>query len=196
MKTHHFIKLLKLGSFPFKFSQQNWQVRLAAKKLRKKKNIMAIIKDNNYQDTTTNKFKHTRTPTMVEANIQRRSEHGWDHKQQKKYKPPTTPRLPRKKQWNNQPVGAARKTVSFLNLLRKLSFHYPPHIFHTKKSTQRSKNQRMTSGWAPCPLGVPFWSRCHAVEVRIYTRRLSTTDLDNCLRSPTSSVVAATVKSG
>jgi len=75
MNTHHFIKLLKLGSFPVKFFQQNWQVP-PAKKLRKKKNIMAIIKDNNYQDTTTNKFKHARTPTMVEVNIQRRSEHG------------------------------------------------------------------------------------------------------------------------
>ena len=51
------------------------QVRLAAKQLSNKK-TSSLSSTPTTTTILTNKFEHTRTNTVVEANIQRRSEHG------------------------------------------------------------------------------------------------------------------------
>ena len=77
MKTPPFYIVVEVRKFPnFKFSQGELASTACCEETEENKNIMAIINDTNYQDTTTNKFKHARTRTMVEPNIQRRSEHG------------------------------------------------------------------------------------------------------------------------
>lgn len=119
MKTPPFYIVVEVRKFPdFKFSQGELASTACCEETEENKNIMAIINDNNYQDTTTNKFKHARTRTMVEANIQRRSEHG---------RPQTTKKNTNRqqhqcstqKQRNNPTSWSSKKDRVFLEFVEK-----------------------------------------------------------------------------